>query len=50
MGVTPATIRLPAYEAAAIKVTKPGYGAESKSVTPKSNNLSQHFVLKKGRR
>ena len=50
MGVTPATIRLPAYEAAAIMVTKPGYASDSKTVTPKSNNISHHVVLKKGRR
>ncbi len=50
VGVTPTTIRLPAYEASAIVVSKPGYAADSKTVTPKSNNISHHVVLKKGRR
>lgn len=51
MGVTPATIRLPAYETTAIVLSKPGYATDSKKVTPKSNNASHHFSLKKkGRR
>ena len=50
MGVTPAQIRLPAYESVAILVSKPGFAADSKTVTPKSNNISHHVVLKKGRR
>jgi hypothetical protein len=49
MGVTPATIRLPANEAAAIMVSKSGFKTDSKTVTPKSNNISHHVVLKKGR-
>lgn len=47
MGVTPATIRLPAYDTTAIVLSKPGYATTSKKVTPKSNNTSHHFSLKK---
>jgi len=49
MGVTPASIRLPAFEAAAIIVSKPGFKTDSKTVTPKNNNTSHHVILKKGR-
>jgi hypothetical protein len=50
MGVTPASIRLTAYEATTIVISKPGYTSVSRSVTPKSNNTLQSVVLKKGRR
>ena len=50
LGVTPASIRLPAYETAAIIVSKPGYVSDSKTIAPKSNNSSHHVTLKKGRR
>jgi hypothetical protein len=46
-GVTPGTIKLPAFESTSITLAKPGFEKDSKSVTPKANGTSHHVVLKK---
>jgi hypothetical protein len=48
-GVTPATVKVVAYEASSITLTKPGYAKDTQRVTPKSNGQAHHVVLKKGR-
>lgn len=47
MGVTPTTVKLPAFEASTLKISKPGFSVETHKVTPKQNNVSVHAVLKK---
>jgi hypothetical protein len=49
VGVTPTTIKLPAYEASSITLKKPGYAPDTQRVNPKRNNTSHHVTLKKGR-
>lgn len=49
LGVTPTTIKLPAYDTTSITLTKSGYTTETSRVTPRSNNGSHHVTLKKGR-
>jgi len=51
LGVTPTTVRLPAFESSTLKITKPGYAPQTQTLTPKQKNLSVHAVLKRaGRR
>jgi hypothetical protein len=49
IGVTPTTVKLPAFETSTLKISKPGYAVDTRKVTPKANNLSVHATLKKGR-
>jgi hypothetical protein len=49
VGVTPTTIKLPAYEASSITLKKPGFAPDTQRVNPKRNNTSHHVTLKKGR-
>ncbi len=49
VGVTPTTIKLPAYETSAVTLKKPGYSTDTQRVSPKQNNTSHHVTLKKGR-
>ena len=46
-GVTPAMIKLPAGEAAALTITKQGFTSDTPKITPKQNNQSIHVNLKK---
>lgn len=51
LGVTPTTVKLPAFETSTIKITKPGFTPQTQTLTPKQNNLSVHAVLRRaGRR
>jgi hypothetical protein len=47
LGTTPATIKLPAFEAATLMVAKDGFSTETEHVTPKTNNTTVHSILKK---
>jgi len=47
LGTTPATIKLPAFEAAVLTITKDGFSTETEHVTPKTNNTTVHSILKK---
>ena len=47
LGVTPTMIRIPAFEASALMITKDGYATETETVTPKSNGIAVHSTLKK---
>jgi hypothetical protein len=50
LGVTPAMVKLPANESATLVISKPGFTNDSQKFTPKQNNQSVHFSLKrKGR-
>jgi hypothetical protein len=48
MGVTPSTIKLPAYEASRVTLTKQGYATDTEALTPKVNNMAHHVTLKRG--
>ncbi|MBA3391260.1 MAG: PEGA domain-containing protein [Deltaproteobacteria bacterium] len=50
LGVTPAAVKLPAFEASTILITKDGFTPESQTITPKQNNQAVHTALKKKRR
>ena len=47
LGVTPTTVKLPAFDAAAITVAKDGYTSDTQRVAIKTNNGAHHVVLKK---
>ena len=47
LGITPAAIKLPAFEASTLKITKDGYSPDVQKITPKTNNLSISSTLKK---
>lgn len=47
IGVTPTTVKLTAFETATLTITKDGFAAETRKVTPKQNNQSVHAVLKR---
>jgi len=47
LGVTPTMIKIPAFEASALTITKDGYATETENVTPKSNGVAVHTALKK---
>jgi hypothetical protein len=48
MGVTPTTIKLPAYETSRITLTKDGFATETEPFLPKVNGAPLHVILKKG--
>src|SRR5439155_23546269 len=48
VGVTPTTIKLPAFEASRVTMTKDGYATDTEPFTPKANNAAFHVVLKRG--
>ena len=48
MGITPSTIKLPAYEASRVTLTKEGYAVDTEALTPKVNNMAHHVTLKRG--
>jgi hypothetical protein len=47
MGFTPTTVKLPAFEASTLKISKDGFTPDLQKVTPKANNQSIHSTLKK---
>jgi len=47
LGVTPTTIKIPAFDASALTITKDGYATETETVTPKANGSAVHTALKK---
>lgn len=47
LGITPATVKVPAFETSTLKISKEGYAPDVQKVTPKSNNLSILSMLKK---
>ncbi len=47
LGITPAAVKLPAFELSTLKISKEGYVPDVQKVTPKSNNLSILSMLKK---
>jgi len=47
MGVTPTTIKLPAFSASTIVITKDGFTPDTQKVTPKQNGMAHHVSLKK---
>jgi hypothetical protein len=50
LGVTPGTIKLPAFEPSTITISKDGYNVESRKIVPKANNSTVHASLTKKRR
>ena len=47
LGITPAAVKLPAFEASTLKITKDGYAPDIQKITPKTNNLSISSTLKR---
>lgn len=47
LGITPAAIKLPAFELSTLKISKDGYVPDLQKITPKTNNLSISSALKK---
>jgi hypothetical protein len=49
-GVTPATVKVPGFEASSITIAKSGFASDTSKVTAKSNGQSHHVTLKKATR
>jgi hypothetical protein len=49
MGVTPTTVKLPAFETSTLIMTKDGFATEAQTLTPKTNNQTVHVTMKKKR-
>jgi hypothetical protein len=47
LGVTPTTVKVPAFETSILALAKDGYGPETEKVTPKTSGTALHTVLKK---
>jgi hypothetical protein len=47
LGITPAAVKLPAFETSTLKIQKDGYSPDIQKITPKTNNLSISSALKK---
>jgi hypothetical protein len=47
LGVTPTTVKLPAFEASTLTLNKEGFNSETLRVTPKQNNQAVQAQLKK---
>jgi len=47
LGVTPTTVKVPAFEASTLTLTKEGYVPEAEQVAPKSNGVSVNAALRK---
>ena len=47
LGMTPTTVKVPAFEASTLKIAKDGYAPEMQKVTPKNNASSISVTLKK---
>jgi hypothetical protein len=47
LGVTPTTVKVPAFEASTLAIAKDGYAPETEKVAPKASGTAVHTVLKK---
>ena len=47
LGLTPTTVKVPAFEASTLKIAKDGYAPEMQKVTPKNNASAVSVTLKK---
>jgi hypothetical protein len=47
LGITPTTVKVPAFESSTLAITKDGYAPETEKVTPKASGVAVHTVLKK---
>jgi len=47
MGVTPTSIKLPAFSASTIVLAKDGFTSDTQKITPKQNGMAHHVQLKK---
>jgi hypothetical protein len=47
LGMTPTTVKVPAFEASTLRIAKDGYAPETQKVSPKNNNSSVNVTLKK---
>jgi hypothetical protein len=47
MGVTPTTIKIPAFASSTITLTKDGFQPDTQKLAPRQNNLPYHVTLKK---
>src|SRR6185503_11962842 len=47
LGMTPTTVKVPAFEASTLKIAKDGYTPEMTKVAPKNNNAAVNVTLKK---
>jgi hypothetical protein len=47
MGVTPTTVRLPAFELSTLTITKEGWTPDTQKIAPKQNNQAVYSTLKK---
>jgi hypothetical protein len=47
VGVTPTTVKLPAFEASTLNIAKDGFATEVQKITPKQNNSTVHATLKR---
>jgi hypothetical protein len=47
LGVTPTTVKVPAFETSILALAKDGYAPETEKVTPKTSGTAVHSVLKK---
>jgi hypothetical protein len=47
LGVTPTTVKVPAFESSALMIVKDGFATETETVAPRSNGLAVHADLKR---
>lgn len=47
LGVTPTTVKVPAFESSVLMIVKDGFATETETVAPKSNGLAVHADLKR---
>jgi len=47
LGMTPTTVKVPAFESSVIKIAKDGYAPDMQKVTPKNNSSSVSVTLKR---
>jgi hypothetical protein len=50
LGITPAAVKLPAFETSTLTIKKDGYQTDTQRITPKTNNLSISSSLKRASR
>jgi hypothetical protein len=48
LGITPSTIKLPAFASSSITLSKDGYLPDTQKIAPRANNVSHSVTLKKG--
>jgi hypothetical protein len=47
LGVTPTTVKVPAFESSVLMIVKDGFATETETVAPRSNGLAVHAELKR---